>query len=282
MSETRRAGGDAEGMAQLVPADLVLREAAFGGSVAVIRLNRPDKLNALSVPMLQAFEAALDEAASDPSVRVLVLTGDARAFAAGADIEAYRGRQDAMFIAYQLDSRRLFDKLEALPKPTIAAIEGYALGGGLELALCCDLLTVSDTARLGLPEGTLGLCPGGGGTQRLLRTIGRQATADLLLAGWRMTGERAYQLGLAAVLTPAGGALDAALSRAGVMLKLAPGAQAEMKRLIRIGLDASLPTALSLEQEVLFRLYAAPDGQEGVAAFLEKRTPRFAHGASGP
>ena len=260
-------------------AGLVRAERSCGGAVAVIRFNRPDKLNALSTPLLAEFEVALDAAAADPAVRVLVLTGDHRAFAAGADIEAYRGRQEAAFIAYQLNSRRLFDKLEALPKPTIAAIEGYALGGGLELALCCDLMTVSDTARLGLPEGTLGLCPGGGGTQRLLRTIGRQATADLLLAGWRMTGERAYQLGLAAALAPAGGALDAALGRARAMLKLSPGAQAEMKRLIRLGLDAALPAALSLEQEVLFRLYAAPDGQEGVAAFLEKRTPGFARGS---
>jgi len=256
---------------------LVVVEPACEGSVAILCLNRPDKLNALSVPLLAEFEAALDAASADTEVRVVILTGAGdRAFAAGADIEAYRGRQEAAFIAYQLNSRRLFDRLEALPKPTIAAIEGYALGGGLELALCCDLITASDTARLGLPEGTLGLCPGGGGTQRLLRTIGRQATADLLLAGWRMTGERAHQLGLVAALAPPGGALEAALVRARAMLKLSAGAQAEMKRLIRLGLDAALPTALSLEQEVLFRLYAAPDGQEGVAAFLEKRPPGFA------
>ena len=258
---------------------LVVQERRLGGAVALLGFNRPDKLNAFSVPLLSAVEAALNDAAADPAVRVLVITGDVRAFAAGADIEAYAGRNDAAFIAYQLNSRRLFDTLEAFGKPTVAAIEGYALGGGLELALCCDLIVVSETARLGLPEGTLGLCPGGGGTQRLLRSIGRHATADLLLAGWRLTGERAFQLGLACALAAPGGAVEAALSRARAMLKLAPDAQAEMKRLLRQGQDAPLATALSLEQEVLFRLYGTPDGQEGIAAFLAKRPPAFARQA---
>jgi enoyl-CoA hydratase len=256
-------------------APLVLRD-TVEGAIAVLRLNRPDKLNALSTPLLERLGRELDLAADDPAIRVLILTGAGeRAFAAGADIAEYRGRQDAKFAAYQFASRRLFDRLEALPKPTIAAINGYALGGGLEIALCCDLLVVSRSARLGLPEGLLGLCPGGGGPQRLLRSIGRHATADLLLAGNRLTGERAYAMGLAAELAEPEGLLDAALAKARAMLKLGPLAQAEMKRLLRLGFDAALPVALGLEQEVLIRLYGTEDGQEGIAAFLDKRSPNF-------
>ncbi len=255
--------------------NLVLRE-TVEGAIAVLRLNRPDKLNALSTKMLDEFAAALDAVDADPAIRVVVLTGAGdRAFAAGADIAEYQGRRDAAFIAYQFDSRRLFDRLEALPRPTVAAINGYALGGGLELALCCDVLVVATSARLGLPEGLLGLCPGGGGTQRLLRSIGRHATADLLLAGARLTGERAYALGLAAALCPPEALLATTLEKARAMLKLGPLAQAEMKRLLRLGGDAALPAALSLEQEVLFRLYGTRDGQEGIDAFLAKRSPSF-------
>jgi enoyl-CoA hydratase len=255
---------------------LVLRETAQDGAVAILRFNRPEKLNALSTPLLTLFERELAAVEADPAVRVLILTGAGeKAFVAGADIAEYQGRQDRKFIAYQLDSRRLFDRLEALPKPTIAAINGYALGGGFELALCCDVLVVSTRARLGLPEGLLGLSPGGGGTQRLLRSIGRHATADVLLSGARISGERAHQTGLAAALAEPEGLMEAALDKARAMLRLAPGSQAEMKRLIRVGLDSALPTALSLEQEVLFRLYGTADGQEGIDAFLEKREPRF-------
>ncbi len=259
-----------------MPQPLVLQETHADGAVRLLRLNRPDKLNALSTPLLAEFAAALDAAEGDPAVRVLVLTGAGeRAFAAGADIAEYQGRRDAAFIAYQFASRRLFDRLEALPCPTIAAINGYALGGGLELALCCDVLVVSTSARLGLPEGLLGLCPGGGGPQRLLRSIGRHATADLLLAGARLSGERAHALGLAAVLCAPEALEAAALDKALAMLKLGRLAQAEMKRLLRLGTDAALPVALSLEQETLFRLYGSADGQEGIDAFLQKRQPRF-------
>jgi enoyl-CoA hydratase/carnithine racemase len=255
---------------------LVLRETAQDGAVAILRFNRPEKLNALSTPLLTLFERELAAVEADPAVRVLILTGAGeKAFVAGADIAEYQGRQDRKFIAYQLDSRRLFDRLEALPKPTIAAINGYALGGGFELALCCDVLVVSTRARLGLPEGLLGLSPGGGGTQRLLRSIGRHATADVLLSGARISGERAHQTGLAAALAEPEGLMEAALDKARAMLRLAPGSQAEMKRLIRVGPDSALPTALSLEQEVLFRLYGTADGQEGIDAFLAKREPRF-------
>ena len=244
--------------------------------VAVITLNRPEKLNALSTPLLAEFSAALDQAEADPAVRVVILTGAGdKAFAAGADIAEYRGRREKAFMDFQLAGRKINDRLEAFPKPTIAAVNGYALGGGFEIALCCDMIVVSTTARLGLPEGLLGLSPGGGGTQRLIRWLGRHVTAELLLTAWRMKGERAHQLGLAAALAEPEKLMETALDKARAMLKVAPLALAEMKRLIRIGADAALPTALALEQEVLFRLYVSDDGQEGIAAFLDKRSPQF-------
>lgn len=245
-------------------------------SVRQLTFNRPDKLNALSTPLMDEFDAALDAAGADETVRVLVLRGaGGKAFVAGADIAEYQGDKRAEFIAYQMNSRRVFDKLERLPKPVIAAIDGFALGGGFEIALCCDIIICSDDAQFGLPEGRLGLSPGGGGTQRLVRAVGKHAASDLMLAGWRMSGRRAYELGLAADVT-APGELDTTIEqRARACLKLAPLAQAEMKRLMREGFDAPVETAKSYEQEVLFRLYGTADGQEGIDAFLEKRTPRF-------
>lgn len=244
--------------------------------IAIVTLNRPEKLNALSTPLLAEFAATLDEVEADPSVRVVIMTGAGdKAFAAGADIAEYRGRREKAFMDFQLAGRKINDRLEAFPKPTIAAVNGYALGGGFEIALCCDLIVVSTTARLGLPEGLLGLSPGGGGTQRLIRSLGRHVTAELLLTAWRMKGERAHQLGLAAALSEPEKLIETATEKARAMLKVAPLALAEMKRLIRIGADAALPTALALEQEVLFRLYVSNDGQEGIEAFLDKRSPNF-------
>lgn len=245
-------------------------------AVAVLTFNRPDKLNALSTPLLQEFEDHLKCIEQDPLLRVLIITGAGdKAFVAGADIGEYAGQDAAAFINYQLNSRRLFDYLEQYPKPVIAAINGYALGGGFELALCCDILIVTTSARLGLPEGLLGLSPGGGGTQRLTRAVGRYMAADVLLSARRLTGQRAYELGLAAELVEPDELMARAIVKAEYILKVAPLSAREMKRLIRIGLDAALPTGLALEQEVLFRLFNTHDGAEGIQAFVEKRDPIF-------
>ena len=255
--------------------DLMLREELEPGIVRLI-FNRPDKLNALSTSMLRQFEQQLDNIATDRGVRAVVLQGaGGRAFVAGADIAEYRDNRTAAFNAYQFESRRVFDKLEGLPQPTIAAIRGYALGGGFEIALCCDVLVCATSARLGLPEGLLGLSPGGGGTQRLTRAVGKYMASDITLAARRITGERAFQLGLAAEVVDDAALDEATIGRARAVLKVAPRAAAEMKRLIRQGPDAALPTALAFEQEVLARLYGSADGQEGIAAFLDRREPRF-------
>jgi enoyl-CoA hydratase/carnithine racemase len=256
--------------------DAVLISETIEPGIVRLAFNRPDKLNALSSEVIRRLDEALDRIAADSGVRVVILTGAGeRAFVAGADIGEYRGRRAKPFIAYQHESRRVFDKLESLPKPTIAAIRGYALGGGFEIALCCDVILCAASARLGLPEGLLGLSPGGGGSQRLVRAAGKYVASEVMLGARRITGERAFQLGLAAAVCPDEELTTAALERARAMLKVAPLAQAEMKRLIRIGPDAALPAAQTLEQEVLFRLYGTDDAEEGVAAFLDKRAARF-------
>ena len=244
--------------------------------IAVLTFNRPEKMNALSTALLDQFEARLHEIETDDSVRVLILTGAGdKAFIAGADIGEYNGQTFDEFVAYQFYGRRLFSYLEEFPKPTIGAINGYALGGGFEIALCLDILLASSNARFGLPEGLLGLSPGGGGTQRLTRAVGRYVAADVMLSARRLSAERAFALGLVAEVTEPAALMAAALDKARYVLKVAPLSAREMKRLIRQGLDAALPTGLAMEQEVLFRLYHSQDAAEGIRAFVEKRQPDF-------
>jgi enoyl-CoA hydratase len=254
----------------------LVRFEKHGDSVAILTFNRPDKLNALSTPLLQAFEDHLRRIEEDPDLRVVILTGAGdKAFVAGADVGEYAEGDAEAFMAFQANGRRVNDYLESFPKPTIAAVNGYALGGGFEIALCCDVLIASTNARLGLPEGLLGLSPGGGGTQRLMRAVGRYVAADVLLSARRLSAERAYELGLVAEVTEPENLIAKALEKAVYMLKVAPLAAREIKRLLRISADAALPTGLALEQEILFRLYGTRDGLEGIRAFVEKRAPTF-------
>ena len=247
-----------------------------GKSIAILTFNRPEKLNALSTPLLEQFAGHLEAIEQDEAIRVVILTGAGeRAFVAGADIGEYADGNREAFIQFQFNGRRINDYLEQFPKPTIAAVNGYALGGGFEIALCCDVIIATTSARFGLPEGLLGLSPGGGGTQRLTRAVGRYVAADVLLSARRLSGQRAYELGLAAEVVEPENLMTKAIEKAEYMLKVAPLSQCEMKSLIRIGPDSSLSTALSLEQEVLFRLYSTQDGTEGIQAFVEKRDPNF-------
>jgi enoyl-CoA hydratase len=245
-------------------------------AASVITCNRPGKLNALSTPMLEELDAAFQHAEADTEVRVVVLTGAGdKAFVAGADIEEYSRLDHAGFVAYQERSRRLFTRIDAFPKPVIGAINGYALGGGFEIALCCDVLIAARNARFGLPEGLLGLSPGGGGTQRLPRAVGPFVANDILLSGRRLTADEALTLGLVSMVVDQGELLDVALDKADAMTQIAPLAADAMARLVRAAGDLDLEDGLEQEQATLAALRETGDAGEGIAAFVEKRQPRF-------
>jgi enoyl-CoA hydratase len=246
------------------------------GSASVLTFNRADKLNAISSAVLRELDRRLGEAERDAGVRAVVLTGaGSKAFVAGADIAEYAAGDHQAFVRYQAESRRLFSWLDAFPKPVIGAVNGYALGGGFEIALCCDLLVASSNARFGLPEGLLGLSPGGGGTQRLTRAAGPFVAADVLLAARRLTAADAFRLGLVAEVTEPERLLDAALAKAEQVAKVAPLATGAMLGLVRTAMEAPLEEGLTREQDALIRLHRTADAAEGIRAFMEKRAARF-------
>lgn len=246
------------------------------GAVVTVTVDREDALGALSRPMLSALDAFLPGLAADDGVRVVVLTGTGRGFVAGADIGEYHGVGQRDFDDYQRLGRRVFDAVEALPQYTVAAVNGYALGGGFELALCCDAILATERARFGLPEVTLGLLPGGGGSQRLSRALGTRFTLRLVSTGVLVPAAELYRRGLLEEVHPGPDELrDGAAALAAAVAGAAPLAVRAAKRLVRDGTAMALPDALTHEQAVLSSLFATEDGREGVAAFVEKRAPVF-------
>jgi len=238
-------------------------------AVAVVTIDRQDALNALNVEMLTELRDRLRELSNDESTRVVVLTGAGdRAFVAGADIKYMAGLGADEAKAWGGLGHEAAGLLEEMPKPTIAAINGFALGGGCELALGCDLRYASSRARLGQPEIDLGIVPGWGGTQRLPRVCGLGAAKDLILTGRQVDAEEALRIGLVnAIADPV---LDHALDVAQSLDAKSPGALAVAKRLLNVS-----PGALEREAEEFGDLFASQDAKEGLAAFAEKRAPRF-------
>jgi enoyl-CoA hydratase len=253
-------------------AELVLVERR--DAIRILTFNRPDKLNALSSAMLAELEQALQVAHDDAACRVVVLTGaGARAFMAGADIAEYAEQSDEDFDTFQRSCRRVFGAIDAFPKPVVGAINGYALGGGFEIALCCDVLIAGRNARFGLPEGLLGLVPGGGGTQRLTRAAGPFVAADVLLSARRLTADEAVAAGL--VTEVVDDVLGTAIAKAEAIAQLGPLAVAELLTLVRTAMEEPIHDGLTHEQNALMRLRRTEDAAEGVRAFVEKREPRF-------
>jgi enoyl-CoA hydratase len=254
--------------------DLVSRERR--GEIALLTLNRPEQLNALSSSLLEALGARVRELAGDASLRAVIVTGAGRAFAAGADIAEMRRMTAQQALAFSRLGHDTFAALETLEVPVIAAVNGFALGGGLELALACDWIYAAKRARLGQPEVGLGLLPGFGGTSRLPRRVGPGWARELVLSGEPLGAEAAERIGLVnRVFEDETALLDGALATAGTLARKGPLALARAKRVLLEGQDADVRVAHALEQQAFAALFASEDRDEGLAAFVEKREPRF-------
>jgi len=244
--------------------------------VCEIILDRPESLNAIDTAMATRLAQACAELASESDSRVVVLSaaGD-RAFSVGADLKERNRLSDAGLLAQREVFRAAFASVLALPQPVIAAVHGYALGGGCELALCCDLIVADETAVFGLPETTVGLVPGGGGTQLAQRRLGPGRAADLIFTGRRVAADEAERIGLIDRLAPAGKAPAQALELAQQVASNSPVAVRAAKQAIRHGAGIGLTAALDVEDAAWRKAAMSPDRREGIAAFNEKRSPNW-------
>jgi enoyl-CoA hydratase/carnithine racemase len=242
--------------------------------VTLVRLNRPEALNALNSQLLRELAAVLDAAEADDAVRCLVITGSEKAFAAGADIKEMSDKTYAeMFKAdfFGAASRRL----EQFRKPVVAAVSGYALGGGCELAMLCDFIIAAETAKFGQPEINLGVMPGIGGTQRLTRLVGKSKAMDMMLTGRMMDAAEAERAGLVSRIVPADKLIEEALSAAAKIAAQSPLAVMMNKELVDAAYETTLATGVAMERRLFHSLFAFEDQKEGMAAFVEKRKPQF-------
>jgi enoyl-CoA hydratase len=243
--------------------------------VAVVTINRPQKLNALNIQTRQEGAAALDELRDDDSVRVVVITGAGeKAFVAGADIAEFEGRT-AVTQREVMTGRSLFTAVDMFPKPVIAMINGFCLGGGCELALSCDLRIASDTAKFGQPEINLGIIPGGGGTQRLTRLVGEGKAMELILTGDMIDAQTAYNLGLVNMVVPATDLDAKTMEIAGRIAEKSPVALRLAKEAVKLASRSNLDEGLRREVDLFAICFSSADKDEGVRAFLEKRKPEF-------
>ncbi len=245
------------------------------GAVALLTLDRPEALNALNRALLDRLESLLANLRDDTSVRAVVLTGEGRAFAAGADIAEMQDFTPAEGESFSRLGHRVFMALEELPVPTLAAVNGFALGGGCELAAACDWIYASEKARFGQPEVNLGILPGFGGTSRLARRIGIAWAKELVLSGEPIKADEALRIGLANRVFEPEALLDSALATASKIAEKGPLAVAQAKRLIQEGQGADVRVAHAMEQSAFGLAFASDDRKEGMAAFLEKRDPKF-------
>ena len=246
------------------------------GAVRVVTVHRPDKLNALNRATLEALQLAFDAAAADDAVRAVVLTGaGAKAFVAGADIAEMSGLSAVQARDFSLVGQRLMRRMERMPKPVVAMVNGFALGGGLELAMCCHLRIAADSAKLGLPEVTLGLLPGFGGSQRLLRLVGRAAALEMTLTGAPVDAARAMALGLVNRVVPAAELESHTMAFAATLAGNAPLAMRGILDAIHVGGECAIDDGLEYESAQFGLAFATEDAREGMTAFLERRKPTF-------
>ena len=242
--------------------------------IGVVTINRPDVRNAMNQQVLEELRHALDELRDDDSVGVVVFTGAGdKAFVAGADIGELKERTLLDGLAARM--QHLYDEIEGLEKPTIAALNGYALGGGCELAMACDVRIASENARLGLPETGLSIIPAAGGTQRLARLIGKGRAIEMILTGRIIEATEAHSIGLVSQVVSQNNLMDTARETAGQILAKGPLAVRLAKIAIQAGFDTDQQTGLTIERLAQTVLYSSEDKREGTSAFLEKREPDF-------
>lgn len=246
------------------------------GAVAILTINRPDTLNALDTETISAMHTALDQVVNDDSVHVLIFTGAGRAFIAGGDINDLNSRQGLPhYQEFAEDIHTLFRRIETLDKPTIGAVNGFALGGGTELILALDMRILSDKSKLGLPEIQLGLFPGAGGTQRIIRQLPLCRAKEIMFTGDMLTPQEAVEVGLANRVVPHDTLMDEAMALAEKIASKSPLVLKLLKRTLSDGGDMPLAAALRHEQAMIGLVLDSKDAHEGCSAFLEKRTPDF-------
>jgi enoyl-CoA hydratase/carnithine racemase len=247
--------------------------AKLEGQVGVAKLNRPDARNALSSDVMETLRQLVEAWDADPDVRAMVIAGGDEFFAAGADIKAMADRSFQDFLS--APSRDFWRRMAAVRKPLVAAVSGYALGGGCELALLCDLIIASETAEFGQPEIMIGVIPGGGGTQRLARVMGKHRTMELVLTGRRIGAEEAHRAGLVNQVTGKKEWLDKAIEVAQVLARRAPIAVQLGKQAVLAADETALSAGLEQERRLFELAMATEDRVEGMRAFIEKRKPEF-------
>ena len=243
------------------------------GPVGVVTLNRPKQLNALSSAVLTELVDALEAHDRDDTIRAIVLTGGSEVFAAGADLKEFSSRSAVEMMSGSRVS--LFDRVRTVATPTIAAVSGYALGGGCELAMMCDMIVASETARFGQPEINVGLMPGAGGTQRLARTIGKYKAMEIVLTGLFIDAREAERRGLVNRVVPADRVVDEAKALGQKVAEKSPIAVKLAKQAVLKAYEMPLNEAADYERRLFYFLFATEDAKEGVQAFVEKRKPNF-------
>ncbi len=243
------------------------------GRVGLITLNRPKALNALNATLIGELNEALDSFEAAPEIGAIVLTGSEKAFAAGADIKEMQSKSFAD--AYNSDFIGAWDRVTRCKKPVIAAVSGYALGGGCELAMMCDIIIAADTAKFGQPEITLGVFPGAGGTQRLIRAVGKAKAMEMILSGRNMDAQEAERSGLVSRVVPAANLLDDVMKLAERIAHFSQPIVAMGKAAVNRAFETTLAEGVRYERAAFYSTFATEDQKEGMLAFIEKRAPQF-------
>jgi len=254
-----------------MPYEMILTETH--GRVGLITLNRPQAMNALNNQLMRELMDALEAFDKNDDVDVMVITGNEKAFAAGADIKEMADQSIQQMM--DRDHVAVFGRIRTIRKPVIAAVSGWALGGGCEIALSCDMIVASETAKFGQPEIIIGVIPGAGGTQRLTRAVGKAIAMEMILNNRTLTAQEAYQFGMVNRVVPVEAYLDEALKLAEEIASRAPIAVRAAKKMINQAFERTLADGLAEEKQTFYNLFATEDQKEGMQAFVEKRKPEW-------